>query len=285
MKKIKTMSSVLAACIMAAMFTSPAAAMTAVGDVSVPYGTPNIDGTISEGEWDEAAKIELSSKNAKAWEGIVPDDFNTNVSVLWDESGLYIAGEVTDSAVKQSSDGQYNGDAFQVSIDMGQYFATTNENRAIFYSWGYNENKPMIQRQESKNDAVMYNGEGVTVNTVKSDNGWNFEIELDWDTLTNDAKLKGAGDLNVSAGFKLNAMFCYLDYDANGQRVNMFGTTKTDESVAYDWGPKDHGVTFTLAAKETPKADNAPATADFTALIVLAAAASGAALAVIKRRN
>ena len=40
MKKIKTMSSVLAACIMAAMFTSPAAAMTAVGDVSVPYGTP-----------------------------------------------------------------------------------------------------------------------------------------------------------------------------------------------------------------------------------------------------
>ena len=53
MKKIKTMSSVLAACIMAAMFTSPAAAMTAFGDVSVPYGTPNIDGTISEGEWDK----------------------------------------------------------------------------------------------------------------------------------------------------------------------------------------------------------------------------------------
>ena len=53
MKKNKTMSSVLAACIMAAMFTSPAAAMTAVGDVSVPYGTPNIDGTISGGEWDK----------------------------------------------------------------------------------------------------------------------------------------------------------------------------------------------------------------------------------------
>ena len=89
---------------------------------------------------------------------------------------------------------------------MGQYFATTNENRAIFYSWGYNESKPMIQRQESKNDAVMYNGEGVTVKTVKSDKGWNFEIKLDWDTLTNDAKLKGAGDLNVSVGFKLNAI-------------------------------------------------------------------------------
>lgn len=285
MKKLKTLSTVLTAFIAAAMLAAPASAMTAVGNVKVPYGTPKIDGTISKGEWDSAAKVEVSSKTAKAWVGSVPADFKAGLSVLWDENGLYLAGEVTDSVVKLSSDGKYDGDAFQVSIDMGQYFANTAENRAIFYSFGCNESKAMIQRQESKNDAVMYDGDGVSVKTVKTDKGWNFEIMLEWKTLLNDAKLKGAGDLTVGADFKLNAMFCYLDRDADGNMANAFGTTASDESVKYDWGPKDHGVTFTLAAKAAPKADNAPATADVTALIVLAAAASGAALVISKRRK
>ncbi|MGN1128640.1 MAG: hypothetical protein ACI4T6_06755, partial [Candidatus Flemingiibacterium sp.] len=56
-----------------------------------------------------------------------------------------------------------------------------------------------------------------------------------------------------------NVMACYINYDAAGTMVSAFGTTLTDESVAYDWGPKDHGITLTLETKQAaPAASPAP---------------------------
>lgn len=272
-----------AACMTAAMLTSSISAMSAVGNVNVPYGTPKIDGTISKGEWDAGAKVNFSSKTAKAWEGSIPEGFNTDVRVLWDEKGIYFSGEIVEPTLKASSDGKYDGDAFQISLDMGQYFATTSENRAIFYSFGLNETKPMIQRQESKNNAVMYDGDGVSIKTWKTDKGWAFEALLTWDMLKNDANLKSGQTFDPKAGFKLNAMFCYMDKDASGKVTSAFGTTLTGDDVKYDWGPKDHGITLTLEAKKTTPTTTAPATADVTVLLMAVSAAS--ALVVSKRRK
>lgn len=96
---------------------------------------PTVNGT-------GAGVVNFSSATAKAWVGAVPGDFNTDVKVFWDEKGLYLAGEVVDSTFVASNEGSYDGDAFQVSIDLGQTFYDTDNDRAIFYSFGCNETNP-----------------------------------------------------------------------------------------------------------------------------------------------
>lgn len=280
--KIRNLIATLSAAAMtAALLTSSVSAMTAVGNVNVPYGTPTVDGKISKDEYKSAAVVNFSSKTAKAWSGSITEGFGSDVYVLYDEKGIYFAGEIKDSTPKASDDGGYNGDGFQISIDMGQYFKTTEESRAIFYSFGLNESKPSVTRQESKNNAVMYDGEGVAIKTWTTDDGWAFELCLEWDTLEEDANLKSGKTFDAKEGFKLNAMFCYMDKDTSGKLLCAFGTTLNGDGVDYDWGPKDHGVTFTLAAKKA--ATTAAQTADPVALLLVAASAS--ALALTKRRK
>lgn len=278
MKFRNLIATISAAAMTAALLTSSVSAMTAVGNVNVPYGTPTVDGKFSKDEYKSAACVNFSSKTAKAWAGEIPDDFDTDIYVLYDDKGIYFAGEVTDKTLKTSAEGNYDGDGFQISIDMGQYFSTSEESRAIFYSFGLNESKPSVTRQESKNNAVMYDGEGVAIKTWTTDDGWAFELCLEWDTLEEDANLKSGKTFDAKEGFKLNAMFCYIN---KGDSTSAWGTTLTDESVDYDWGPKDHGVTFTLAAKKA--ATTAAQTADPVALLLVAASAS--ALALTKRRK
>ena len=148
MKKPSFFTKIVASTAICALFASSVSAMSAVGNVEVPRGTPTIDGKISDGEWDGAGVVNFSSATAKAWVGAVPGDFNTDVKVFWDEKGLYLAGEVVDSTFVASNEGSYDGDAFQVSIDLGQTFYDTDNNRAIFYSFGCNEtNRLHIDRQ------------------------------------------------------------------------------------------------------------------------------------------
>ena len=293
MKKSTLLAAVLSATVVASALAPNVSAMKAIGDVSVPYGTAVIDGKINADEWKDAAVIPFNGDTAKAWAGAVPADFSTDVKALWDETGLYLAGEITDSTFMASTEGQYNGDAFQFSIDLGQVFYGTTESRAIFYSFGcWDGGNTMVQRQESKNDAVVNDGDGVEIKTTKTSDGWSFELMLSWDMLAEDAELKSGKTVDVAEGTKLNMLICYLDKDTAGNVVNAFGTTLTDEGTAFDWGPNDHGITITLAAPAV--ADDAPAdeggatapqTADIASIAIFAAAASAAALVVFKKKH
>ena len=206
--------------------------------------------------------------------------------VFWDEKGLYLAGEVVDSTFVASNEGSYDGDAFQVSIDLGQTFYDTDNNRAIFYSFGCNETNPIVQRQESANDAVMHNGEGVYISTVKTTKGWNFELMLEWSTLNADLQAKAGTTVNITKGTKINMMMCYLDHGTDGQITNAFGTTRTGDDVEYDWGPADHGITLTLGEKiEAPVDAPAPATADITSVAVISLAAAGALFVCVRAKK
>ena len=286
MKLQKALSLTLGTLLCTAALTLPASAMKAIGNVNVPYGSPKIDGKIDAAEWKNAGKFTVDSTTAKAWNGKIPADFSANVSVMWDETNLYLSGTIKDPNVSFSTEGNYDRDAFQVSIDLGQTLYNTSENRAIFYSFGcYEDGTGMLQRQESKNNAVVKDGEnGLLMKTAKNDSGWSFETAIPFAMLKEDNNLKSGKTTDIAAGTKMNVMACYLDNTGENKRTSMFGTTLTDESVAYDWGPKDHGITLVLEAKKAAPAA-APATADPAALAILAAAASGAAVVVSKKRK
>ena len=167
MKLKQKLALTLSALLLSSDLALPASAMKAIGNVNVPYGTPKIDGTIDAAEWKSA-------------------------------------GTVKDDAVTCSTEGKYDKDAFQLSIDLGQTFYGSNESRAIFYSFGcYEDGTGMLQRQESKNDAIVMDGEqGLSAKTRKTAAGWNFELAIPFSMLKEDCKLKSGKDIRSCSRYQ-----------------------------------------------------------------------------------
>lgn len=278
-------------------------AMKAVGNVEVVNLKPIIDGKIDlAGEWAEANMFKFNSDTAKAWSGEMTKDFNADVYTLWDNAGFYVAGIITDSTYTVSPDGGYGGDGFQISIDLGQVFNGTTNNRAIFYSFGCYDGKALVQVQEAINNRIVYDGdEGFAIKTAKTSTGWEFEVMFPWDSLHKDMKDKMSKDVKIEIGTKLNALFCYIDKDGDTM-LAACGTTLNDESLAFDWTPLEHGVTFVLAEyvppvieviEEAPvtqtttapiTATSSPQTADAVGIAIVMAIMSGAGLIIKKRK-
>ena len=60
MKKIGFFTKFITSTAICALFASSISAMSAVGNVEVPRGTPTIDGKISDGEWDGAGVVKAA---------------------------------------------------------------------------------------------------------------------------------------------------------------------------------------------------------------------------------
>ena len=219
---------------------------TPVGDVSVPYATPEIDGTIKDGEYPEIGKVTLNQSNMTAlgWLGEVPAENSIDLYCAWDKDNFYVAGDVTDPYFEFSDEGTYNMDAFQVSLNIDKIFKSDEYTRAIFYSWGLQEDGTIdVIRQESFNDDTMTDlGKG-----QKTDKGWMFEVALPLEMLAEDASLKAGEEAIPEPGMPIGGLFCYLDHDDVLALVNAFGTC-ADEVVG--WDPDAHGITFIFAEKE-----------------------------------
>ncbi|MHB1150879.1 MAG: sugar-binding protein [Eubacteriales bacterium] len=260
-KTAKTLITVIIAiCLVAVPMT--VFALTPIGNINVPFGTPTVDGNLAQGEWSENNKIvvDQNSATAEGWAGEVPADLKIDFYYTWDTENLYFAGIITDPTFFYSASGDnYNGDAFQISLNLGQVFKTVDYERAIFYSWGCLEDGTVdVFRQESMDNIVL---EDVGF-SKKLDTGWQFEIKMPWATLVQDVADKTDVTVAVEAGLKIDALICYLDRDDTGALINAFFTSNVAPG---GWDPDVFGITLNLAAKveaapetEAPAAD-APA--------------------------
>ena len=223
-------------------------AMTAVGNIDVAYGTPTVDGTIdSVDEWFGANMFTVDSSNAKPWSGDMAGDFKADVYTMWDDSGIYFGGIITDSTFKSSTNDGYGGDAFQISIDLGKVFYGTDNARAVFYSFGCYEDTGIVQVQETVSNRIINDGdEGLAIKTAQTDTGWSFEVYFPWTLLYNDMNEKSGENVTIAAGLQTNVLICYMDKSESGDLLCALGTTVTDENTAFDWGPNEHGITLTL---------------------------------------
>lgn len=295
MKKLTITAAVLTVC----MLATSASAFAPVGNVSVPYATPTVDGVINAGEYPESGKVIIDASNATAggWVGEVPAANSIELYCAWDDTNFYLAGNVTDPAFNYTTNAEgYNGDAFQVSLNVDNVFTTTDaSSRAIFYSWGLQEDGTVdVMRQESANNALITGvGKG-----QKTDDGWCFEVALNLEMLAEDVSAKANIDAIVEAGMPIGGLFCYLDHDENGNLVNAYATAAT-ETVG--WDPAAHGLTFVFAeqvveteagteaevvdaaAEEAPATTTAPATFDAGIVAAVAAIVSAAGYAVAKK--
>lgn len=271
-KTAKTLITLLIAIL---LISSSAAvfAFAPVGDLSVPFGTPKIDGVIDAGEWADTGKAVIDQNNATAngWMGEVPAGFKTDFYYTWDTTNLYLAAVITDPTVffAASGDNYGSGDAFQISLNLGQVFKSDDgASRAIFYSIGVLEDGTVdVMRQES-NDNILLEDLGFS---KKTDTGWQFEVALPWATLIQDAADKSGTTVAVDAGLKIGGLICYMDHDDAGTLVNCFFTSNAEPG---GWDPDIFGINFNLAAKvevteapatEAPADDAAAPAADDTA--------------------
>lgn len=298
----RTVKLILSVIVAAIMIAAPMTvfAFAPVGDINVLYGTPTIDGKLAQGEWSENNKIvvDANSATANGWTGTVPANFKIDFYYTWDDTNLYFAAAITDPDVTESPSGDnYSGDAFQISLNLGQVFKTADYERAIFYSWGLLADGTVdIFRQESSNNIVLDN----VGFSSKTASGWQFEVAMPWSTLVQDVSEKAGVDVKVAPGLKIDALICYLDHDATGALANAFGTSKTD---TLGWDPDSFGITLNLVKQEettaapadtAASADTgaaAPATtaAQTSDAIVISAliavAAAGAAIIYINKKK
>ena len=251
-----------------------------VGEVKVPFATPTVDGVINAGEYPNAALvIDASNATAGGWVGEVPAANSIELYCAWDADNLYISGNVTDPVFNTSTEGAYDGDSFQVSLNVNNIFETVDaSSRAIFYSWGVQDDGTIdVIRQESAvNDTIADAGMGAV-----TDKGWTFEVALPIAMLAEDASLKSGEDIVIEAGTSIGGLFCYLDKDDIMALINAYATSAT-ETVG--WDPAAHGLTFVLeedlAAKAAAEAEAAAkAAAEAEAAAKAAAEAEAAAKA------
>ena len=291
------MKKILASAMAVSMIAALAVSASAIADeertdVTVYYNTPTIDGTINNGEWDQANALDVTADNAMLWGG---DEINNVVYFYysWDDTGLYLAADVADSDVCMPADISevYNLDAFQIAIDPAGLIGKDGGAGAMFYSIG-----PM---QDGKLGAVYHPYGGnpeefdYTGAYTMTDDGWQFEMIIPWTSIE---ILAGDGyEWHHADGEVINALLCVLDREEEGAIANCYQITKTG---AVTFLPEDYPLELHLStyvapsleveepaveepAVDAPAADTtAPTTADagFVAAAAVMAVAAGVVL-------
>ena len=224
------MKKILASAMAVSMIAALAVSASAIADeertdVTVYFNTPTIDGTINNGEWDQANALDVTPDNAMLWSG---DEINNLVYFYysWDEQGLYLAADVSDTDVCMPADISevYNLDAFQIAIDPAGLIGDDAGGGAMFYSIG-----PM----KDGNLGAVYHPYGGAAEEFEytgayklTDDGWQFEMIIPWTSIE---ILGGDGyEWKHADGEIINALLCVLDREEDGAvthayQINNFG--------------------------------------------------------------
>ena len=234
-----------------------------------------LDGDLSDWNGTFCTPYYFDEYSLDPWVGYVEDKGFT-VHTTADPEFVYFAFDVYDPDLLYSDDGLYNGDAFQIQIDLNGWCAETEYfERAIFYSFGLQEDETVdITVQCIYGDTASYVAyvmasddqdewrEGYVKGVTKKKNdgsGWVAELAISWQTLYNDVsnKLLDYGcdvpvlDLENQEVY-MNMLICYLDHavetdGSDGGITGAWGTPKVHGSLSWGdgWYPEGAGVRVT----------------------------------------
>ena len=200
-----------------------------------------------------------------AWVGEVGEDDGFTMMVTCDLEYVYMAFDVNDTTIRTCENGTYQGDAFQIQLDLGGLCGESGTfERGVFYSFGLQEDgSAQVTVQCIASDAAasvdyvmntLDEAEGGLMGATKvreDGTGWTAEIAIPWENLIFYliAKL-GINDLNEikidSDKVKVVMLVCYLDYDQDGMITGAWGTSKAKGSLVTSegWYPENGGITL-----------------------------------------
>lgn len=133
---------------------------------------PTIDGTI-ESLWSNYTSTSLDKVSVGTISS--PEDLSASFKISYDEDNLYILVEVTDDELKNDGGNNYDNDAIEIFIDMG------NDKNIVYGTDDYTYNFVY-------NDATVYETQhnainGVTFAQGAKSGGYIMEISIPWNTI------------------------------------------------------------------------------------------------------
>jgi hypothetical protein len=164
-----------------------------------------IDGTIDKDEWAGANIVKLNSAAQDAVSGGAnypgPDKFSGTYYQKWDESGLYIAGDVIDATPRmndQTGDAAWNGDGIEefLSLDWSDPTHTTYLPGTDFHvfiglgdtpQWGVSYELPDGSAEQA-DDLGAIPAQNLAIKNVDNPKGYQFELYLPWKKLLDQVK-------------------------------------------------------------------------------------------------
>ena len=284
-------------------------ASAAIGDIKINAGgvtkAPVQDGKISVEEYGNCTPLVFdgSGKNTEGtWAGTKWGTEKFTIYSAWDAKNLYLGitveGDTTNNQVTKDSlkDNCPFGktDSFQLGFNPGAIVKGTHPDLfciAINDGECYVEADAFRSTKDGEQNVKNYTGLKA-FGTKYSDSGINysFEVAIPWTEIcVNGAGRSGEGakvfDMTgelkkIKAGYELPFFFVYTDKDANGGNIFI----RSDVTTGAKWVAEDMGsIAFVLQA--APKTTTAAQTADVSALLTLALAASAGAFVALRKKH
>ena len=195
-------------------------AIPAAKSYDIPKATnaPKIDGTLDEDEWKDALEIILDNTNTIEVFGSGAVCQNGIFRYLWDDSGLYVSMEVTDSVACKTKhvagNGSYNNyDAVQLAIYTDTNCTALEAGKLFFFSLTpeASDGKPYIGEHFIYSDGNS--GKDVPdalIASSKTENGYIIECRID-------AAAFAKGNIEIKKGTTLVIANVILDNDNKKQ--------------------------------------------------------------------
>jgi len=204
-------------CLEAVQPEVPSTGLDSRQNKNVVYATPEIDGVLSEGEWSSISSHVINADNAVAWAGETISEVVFHYA--WDDEGFYLAADVEDEDVCLASgiEAVYNLDAVQIALDPAGLIGAAELGGGMFFSIGPMEDGALgavYHPYGGAAEAFDYTG---AYNVT--DNGWQFEIMIPWTSI--EILADDGYAWTHEANEVINALFCVLDRDADGENLYM----------------------------------------------------------------
>ena len=239
--------------ILLALSAIPTASAKADFEMVAQYGTPTVDGVISEGEYAAESTYVMNAENAAAWVGEVGDS-SVTWHFAWDEGGLYYAGTINDTTPSyRGEDGYWVGiDCLEIAINPGHAIPANKTNEGIFFSFGATKSGKIVAWRHNYLDGLVSDEiTGAAKGHKKGSDSYTIEVYIPWSLvrMDTDCTIGGKTDLHIDTtgfvpqnGATLGVLPCAIDADQNEQILAAYKFNGTDFVV------KDF-VNLTLAGK------------------------------------
>ena len=241
---------------------------TAVCARSVEYGlkpvpsSVQIDGVLSEGEWDGAVRIELTKENTGMWANFYDENSRLPLYAYfyYGEDGIYVGADIYDNDVDKKN----MHDCFEVAFNPGGLIPDGDSLEGLFFTfWLEGKNIRMKRHNRFDGDQVGEFEDGAVCKYKTNGHGYTVEALIKWEWLT----LPDRPVLDVRSGEYrtgvldkfdhkadnafVYAIVCYLN--GNGGDKNTYRCvyrTVTDPSLAGNFSTATYDIKFTFEKEE-----------------------------------
>ena len=242
-----------------------------IGEIELPKGTPEIDGTINPGEgWSSPVHADKTNTDG-AWNG---EEVRVEFDLYraWDENGLYFAADIAIPEfiystgfddINDKTPG-WNGDVFIISLDpLRELLDYGMGNEATpWYCIGLFEGNVARMYRTQTNAAEIT--ENVKLAGSRTDAGWKFETFIPWDIIISDIDSASFGDVKLTSeqilknGNLITASMIYQDrcFDPEAGCNITYSRYVTiskvlpdggDGTISSAWCLKAHGIFFKIS--------------------------------------